>query len=113
MPERRRLMPTQARLSAAVYIAVLHILTMGGTRQSMAPAFTTGWVYNLSKAPESSNASSIIAIALTFSILSCLACALRIYCRSRILRAVGADDAAVLLSFVVGTAYCANAIVRT
>ncbi|GAB1730146.1 hypothetical protein NU195Hw_g7453t1 [Hortaea werneckii] len=79
----------------------------------MAPAFTIGWVYNLSSVPESSGASTIIAVAVAFSILSLFACALRLYCKLVFMRGVGLDDAAVLSSFILGTAYCANTIYQT
>ncbi|RMY77906.1 hypothetical protein D0863_01037 [Hortaea werneckii] len=79
----------------------------------MAPAFTIGWVYNLSSVPESSGASTIVAVAIAFSILSLLACALRLYCKLVFMRGVGLDDTAVLSSFILGTAYCANTIYQT
>ncbi|RMZ03428.1 hypothetical protein D0860_06794 [Hortaea werneckii] len=60
----------------------------------MAPAFTIGWVYNLSSVPESSGASTIIAVAVAFSILSLFACALRLYCKLVFMRGFGLDDAA-------------------
>lgn len=78
----------------------------------MAPAFTIGWVYNLSSVPEDSGASTIVAVAVAFSILSLFACALRLYCKLVFMRGVGLDDAAVLSSFILGTAYCANTIYR-
>ncbi|KAI7282826.1 hypothetical protein KC345_g3317 [Hortaea werneckii] len=79
----------------------------------MAPAFTTGWVYNLSSVPESSGASTIVAVAIAFSILSLFACALRLYCKLVFMGGFGLDDAAVLSSFILGTAYCANTIYQT
>ncbi|RMX79613.1 hypothetical protein D0869_08174 [Hortaea werneckii] len=79
----------------------------------MAPAFTIGWVYNLRNVPESSGASTIVAVAIAFSILSLFACALRLYCKLVFMRGVGLDDAAVLSSFILGTAYCANTIYQT
>ncbi|RMY72384.1 hypothetical protein D0863_04549 [Hortaea werneckii] len=79
----------------------------------MAPAFTIGWVYNLSSVPEDSGASTIVAVAVAFSILSLFACALRLYCKLVFMRGVGLDDAAVLSSFILGTAYCANTIYQT
>lgn len=79
---------------------------------AMAPAFTIGWVYNLSSVPEDSGASTIVAVAVAFSILSLFACALRLYCKLVFMRGVGLDDAAVLSSFILGTAYCANTIYR-
>ncbi|KAI6886839.1 hypothetical protein KC360_g1932 [Hortaea werneckii] len=79
----------------------------------MAPAFTVGWVYNLSSVPESSGASTIVAVAIAFSLLSLFACALRLYCKLVLMRGVGLDDAAVLSSFLLGTAYCANTIYQT
>ena len=78
----------------------------------MAPAFTVGWVYNLSSVPESSGASTIVAVAIAFSLLSLFACALRLYCKLVLMRGLGLDDAAVLSSFILGTAYCANTIYR-
>lgn len=79
---------------------------------AMAPAFTIGWVYNLRSVPASSGASTIVAVAIAFSILSLFACALRLYCKLVFMRGVGLDDAAVLSSFILGTAYCANTIYR-
>ncbi|KAI7702288.1 hypothetical protein KC353_g14841 [Hortaea werneckii] len=79
----------------------------------MAPAFTVGWVHNLSSIPQSSNATTIIAVAVTFSVLSFCACALRFYCKIVFVRAVGLDDAAVVSSLILGIAYCANSIYQT
>lgn len=78
----------------------------------MSPPLTTGWVFNLQTVPEKSNATKLVSIATVFSGLSCIALALRLYCRWVMLKTKGADDAATALSFVVGTAYCANAILR-
>ncbi|KAI6835271.1 hypothetical protein KC340_g5560 [Hortaea werneckii] len=79
----------------------------------MAPSFTVGWVHNLSSIPQSSNATTIIAVAVTFSVLSFCACALRFYCKLVFTRAVGLDDAAVVSSLILGIAYCANSIYQT
>jgi len=76
------------------------------------PPLTVGWVYNLDGPVEHSNTFRIVVIGSVFSSLSFLACLLRIYCRWFIVRAGGWDDAAAALSFVVGTAYCANAMRR-
>ncbi|RMY78005.1 hypothetical protein D0864_09366 [Hortaea werneckii] len=56
----------------------------------MAPAFTIGWVYNLSSVPEDSGASTIVAVAVAFSILSLFACALRLYCKLVFMRGYSA-----------------------
>lgn len=79
---------------------------------SMSPPLTAGWVWNLTTTPTHSNALKLVCIATIFSGLSCFALLLRFYCRWHLLKAKGADDAATALSFVVGTAYCANAIIR-
>ncbi|KAI6913121.1 hypothetical protein KC318_g1764 [Hortaea werneckii] len=60
-----------------------------------------------------SNATTIIAVAVTFSVLSFCACALRFYCKLVFVRAVGLDDAAVVSSLILGIAYCANSIYQT
>lgn len=76
----------------------------------MSPPLTKGGVFNLQTEPDNSNAAKLVSIAIAFSGLSCIALALRLYCRWGLLKTKGADDAATALSFVVGTAYCANAI---
>lgn len=61
------------------------------------PRFTQGWVYNLKGIPDSTEASRVIALALTFSALACLLVALRLGVRSRTSGAIGVSRPLVMM----------------
>lgn len=65
------------------------------------PSYTVGWVYNLSDSNVSTNAESLIAIAVTFAVISTLSFALRAYVRlGKQRNGLQYDDYATLSSLV-------------
>jgi hypothetical protein len=77
------------------------------------PRYTTGWVYNLDTAPQSTDAGRVIALAISFSTISLLCIISRVITRMKILKGVGLDDVSAAASMVIGVAYSAVAIYRT
>lgn len=65
------------------------------------PSYTVGWVYNLRDPNASTNAASLIAIAITFAVISTLSFALRAYVRlGKQRNGLQYDDYATLSSLV-------------
>jgi hypothetical protein len=67
---------------------------------TMSPPYTTGWVHNLEHAPAHSDASSVIALAASFSIITILFTILRLSVRYKAVGGWGLDDAAIAASAV-------------
>ena len=65
------------------------------------PPLTLHWVYNLEKAPSSTNAGRVIALACAFSSIAFLAVVVRFAVRWRLVRTgAGLDDSSVAASAV-------------
>ena len=65
-----------------------------------APAFTVGWVQNLKKAPPSTDAGQVIALAVAFSAIAIISILLRVWSRWKVLNAGGLDDYVAAASMV-------------
>lgn len=91
---------------------ILHI-TLTAAMPSTAPAYTTGWVYNLHTAPSTTNTGRVIALATAFSAIALLCIIIRLAIRGRMLKAIGLDDVSATASMLLGIAYSAIAIYRS
>ena len=70
------------------------------------PDYTVGWVYNLQDENAISDAESLIAVAVTFSVIATVAVALRFYVRlSRASKTLALDDWIALVAVVSLTGF--------
>jgi hypothetical protein len=61
----------------------------------MSPPYTIGWVHNLKEAPATSDASSVITLAVAFSTIAVLFTLFRLSVRWKTVGRLGLDDAAI------------------
>jgi hypothetical protein len=61
----------------------------------MSPPYTIGWVHNLKEAPTTSDASSVIGMAVAFSAIAVLFTIFRLSVRWKTVGRLGLDDAAI------------------
>lgn len=65
------------------------------------PDYTVGWVYNLQDENATSDAESLIAVAIAFAVIATLAVALRLYVRlTRASKSLALDDWIALVAAV-------------
>lgn len=65
------------------------------------PDYTVGWVYNLQDENATTDAGSLITVAITFAVIATLAVALRFYVRlSRVSKSLALDDWIALIAVV-------------
>ncbi|PWY72291.1 hypothetical protein BO70DRAFT_320500 [Aspergillus heteromorphus CBS 117.55] len=72
-----------------------------------------GWVYNLHTTDPHSHVARVVGLCLAFSILACVAVALRFYVRVHTKRRIWCDDFASLLSAMLGMAYAGVSVEQT
>jgi len=71
-----------------------------------------GWTYNTTNPDAETNAPTIAAVGITLTTLSLILIILRMYVRTKIIRAIGADDWVILPTWICSCGFMVVTILR-